>query len=69
MSPDRVNRCGRDYSGRFDARGRPKRLPGRWFDWLRRHGRGPADPRAAKSVEAVLAGFPSWFRRPTCSAG
>jgi hypothetical protein len=35
-----------------------KRLPGRWFDWRRRHWRVPADPRLAGSVENVLARFP-----------
>jgi SWI/SNF-related matrix-associated actin-dependent regulator of chromatin subfamily A-like protein 1 len=35
-----------------------KRLPGRWFDWRRRHWRVPADPRLAKAVEAVLGRFP-----------
>ena len=35
-----------------------KRLPGRWFDWRRKHWRVPADPRIAKSVEVVLARFP-----------
>ena len=35
-----------------------KRLPGRWFDWRRRHWRVPADPRLAGTVENVLARFP-----------
>ena len=34
-----------------------KRLPGRWFDWRRKHWRVPADPRIAKSVEVLLARF------------
>jgi SWI/SNF-related matrix-associated actin-dependent regulator of chromatin subfamily A-like protein 1 len=36
-----------------------KRLPGRWFDWRRKHWRVPADPRIAKRVESLLASFPS----------
>ena len=35
-----------------------KRLPGRWFDWRRKHWRVPADPRIAKRVEILLARFP-----------
>ena len=35
-----------------------KRLPGRWFDWRRRHWRVPADPRLAGLVEGVLGRFP-----------
>jgi SWI/SNF-related matrix-associated actin-dependent regulator of chromatin subfamily A-like protein 1 len=35
-----------------------KRLPRRWFDWRRKQWRVPADPRAAKSVERLLARFP-----------
>ena len=34
-----------------------KRLPGRWFDWRRKHWRVPADPSVAKPVEAVLERF------------
>jgi len=34
-----------------------KRLPGRWFDWRRKHWRVPADPNAAKPVEGVLERF------------
>jgi SWI/SNF-related matrix-associated actin-dependent regulator of chromatin subfamily A-like protein 1 len=41
-----------------------KRLPRRWFDWRRRHWRVPADPRLAKSVEAVLAQFPGLVPTP-----
>ncbi|MGH2846445.1 MAG: DEAD/DEAH box helicase [Thermoleophilaceae bacterium] len=35
-----------------------KRVPGRWFDWRRKHWRVPADPRLAKRVEEVLGRFP-----------
>jgi SWI/SNF-related matrix-associated actin-dependent regulator of chromatin subfamily A-like protein 1 len=35
-----------------------RELPRRWFDWRRKVWRVPADPRAAKQVEAVLARFP-----------
>ncbi len=35
-----------------------RQLPGRWFDWRRKNWRVPAEPRAAKGVEAVLARFP-----------
>ena len=34
-----------------------KRLPGRWFDWRRKHWRVPADPNVSKPVEAVLERF------------
>jgi superfamily II DNA or RNA helicase len=35
-----------------------RRLPGRWFDWRRKHWRVPADPRIAKRVEVLLEKFP-----------
>ncbi len=35
-----------------------KELPRRWFDWRRKHWRVPADPRASKAVEQLLARFP-----------
>jgi len=35
-----------------------KQLPGRWFDWRRRHWRVPADPRLAPSVGQILERFP-----------
>jgi SWI/SNF-related matrix-associated actin-dependent regulator of chromatin subfamily A-like protein 1 len=35
-----------------------RRLPGRWFDWRRKHWRVPADPRIAKRVESLLESFP-----------
>ena len=35
-----------------------KRLPGRWFDWRRKHWRVPADPRVAKPSAELLARFP-----------
>jgi SWI/SNF-related matrix-associated actin-dependent regulator 1 of chromatin subfamily A len=41
-----------------------KRLPGRWFDWRRKHWRVPADPRLGKSVERVLARFPDLVADP-----
>ncbi len=42
-----------------------KRLPGRWFDWRRKHWRVPADPRIAKRVEALLGSFPQLVPEPT----
>ena len=36
-----------------------KQLPRRWFDWRRKHWRVPADPRAAKEIEELLARFPT----------
>ena len=35
-----------------------KRLPGRWFDWRRRHWRVPADPRSGPAVAELLHAFP-----------
>ncbi len=35
-----------------------KRLPGRWFDWQRKHWRVPARPLLAKAVAELLARFP-----------
>ncbi len=35
-----------------------KRLPGRWFDWRRRHWRVPADPRSGPAVAELLHDFP-----------
>jgi SWI/SNF-related matrix-associated actin-dependent regulator of chromatin subfamily A-like protein 1 len=34
-----------------------RRLPGRWFNWRRKHWRVPADPRLAKQVAEVLERF------------
>jgi superfamily II DNA or RNA helicase len=34
-----------------------RQLPARWFDWRRKVWRVPAEPRAAKEVEALLARF------------
>ena len=41
-----------------------KRLPGRWFDWRRKHWRVPADPRLAKRIEGVLGRFPDLIPAP-----
>ena len=41
-----------------------KQLPGRWFDWRRKHWRVPARPRVAKAVEALLAQFPDLVPSP-----
>jgi SWI/SNF-related matrix-associated actin-dependent regulator of chromatin subfamily A-like protein 1 len=41
-----------------------RRLPGRWFDWRRKHWRVPADPRLAKRVERLLARFPRLHPAP-----
>ena len=41
-----------------------KELPGRWFDWRRKHWRVPARPRVAKSVEELLAQFPDLVPSP-----
>jgi len=35
-----------------------KRLPGRWFDWRRKHWRVPADPRSGPAITQLLARFP-----------
>ena len=45
-----------------------RRLPGRWFDWQRKHWRVPADPRLAKPVEELLARFPELRPDPTVLA-
>jgi hypothetical protein len=34
-----------------------KTLPGRWFDWRRKHWRVPADPRIAGDVQALLGRY------------
>ena len=39
-------------------------LPGRWFNWRHKHWRVPADPRLARSVETVLARFPTLDAEP-----
>lgn len=41
-----------------------KELPGRWFDWRRRHWRVPADPRVAPSVGEILQRFPALTTAP-----
>jgi SWI/SNF-related matrix-associated actin-dependent regulator 1 of chromatin subfamily A len=35
-----------------------KQLPGRWFDWRRKHWRIPAEPGAAKAVGELIERFP-----------
>ena len=45
-----------------------KRLPKRWFNWRYKHWRVPADPRAARSVESVLARFPELSPSPEVAA-
>ncbi|MEX1142753.1 MAG: DEAD/DEAH box helicase [Thermoleophilaceae bacterium] len=41
-----------------------KQLPGRWFDWRRKHWRVPTEPNAAKSVDSVLERFPMLVATP-----
>ncbi|HYP48787.1 MAG TPA: DEAD/DEAH box helicase [Thermoleophilaceae bacterium] len=41
-----------------------KGLPGRWFDWRRKHWRVPADPRLSKRVESLLGSFPELVPSP-----
>ena len=41
-----------------------KELPRRWFDWRRRNWRVPANPRIAKTVEALIARFPELVAAP-----
>jgi SWI/SNF-related matrix-associated actin-dependent regulator of chromatin subfamily A-like protein 1 len=41
-----------------------KRLPGRWFDWRRKHWRVPAEASAAKDVSELLARFPELVVEP-----
>ena len=41
-----------------------KQLPGRWFDWRRKHWRVPADPRSAPAVSQLLERFDSLEARP-----
>ena len=45
-----------------------KRLPGRWFDWRRRHWRVPADPRSAPLVGDLLSRFPALIPTPEVRA-
>ena len=40
-----------------------KQLPGRWFDWHRKHWRVPADPRNGPAVTSILARFPQLVPR------
>ena len=35
-----------------------KAMPGRWFDWHRKHWRVPADPRSAPGGDPAAARFP-----------
>jgi SWI/SNF-related matrix-associated actin-dependent regulator of chromatin subfamily A-like protein 1 len=41
-----------------------RELPGRWFNWQHKHWRVPADPRAVRAVEGVLARFPALVPTP-----
>ena len=41
-----------------------KRLPGRWFDWRRKHWRVPADPRLGKAIEGLLERYPQLVPSP-----
>ena len=41
-----------------------KRLPGRWFDWRRKHWRVPADPRSGPAVAELLLTFPQLSASP-----
>ena len=45
-----------------------KELPGRWFDWRRKHWRVPAEPGAAKAVGDLLAQFPELVVEPDVAA-
>jgi len=45
-----------------------KRVPGRWFDWRRKHWRVPAEPRLARVVGAILARFPALDVDPAVAA-
>ncbi len=40
-----------------------RQLPGRWFDWHRKHWRVPADPRNGPAVTSILARFPQLVPR------
>jgi SWI/SNF-related matrix-associated actin-dependent regulator of chromatin subfamily A-like protein 1 len=41
-----------------------KELPGRWFDWRRKHWRVPAEPGAAKAIGELLDRFPELVVEP-----
>src|SRR5680860_395520 len=41
-----------------------KDLPGRWFDWRRKHWRVPAEAGAAKAVGELLERFPELVVEP-----
>ncbi|HEX2161789.1 MAG TPA: DEAD/DEAH box helicase [Thermoleophilaceae bacterium] len=41
-----------------------KQLPGRWFDWRRKHWRVPAEPGAAQPVGELLERFPELLVEP-----
>ena len=45
-----------------------KRLPGRWFDWRRRHWRVPAQPRSGPAVADILERFPALVASPEVRA-
>ena len=45
-----------------------RRLPGRWFDWQRKHWRVPANPLSAGAVAEILARFPELIPDPAVLA-
>ena len=53
-----------DFRFNEDLNDAVKELPGRWFDWRRKHWRVPARPRVAKAVEELLARFPDLVPSP-----
>jgi SWI/SNF-related matrix-associated actin-dependent regulator of chromatin subfamily A-like protein 1 len=53
-----------DFRFNEDLNDAVKELPGRWFDWRRKHWRVPARARVAKSVEELLARFPDLVPSP-----
>ncbi|HKP20014.1 MAG TPA: DEAD/DEAH box helicase [Thermoleophilaceae bacterium] len=53
-----------DFRFNEDLNEAVKELPGRWFDWRRKHWRVPARARVAKTVEELLARFPDLVPSP-----
>jgi len=45
-----------------------KVLPGRWFDWRRKHWRVPAEARVGKAIERLLGRFPKLDVDPAVTA-